>query len=92
MLQHNEVVDIQSKPTFVPHGHPLCVFSLLVCLLCLLVSFLSFVTFYACHIYLACLLCLSTLFPSIAFLLVFLSLPLHVHIWSKDAWSLGLIS
>ena len=68
---------------------PFCVFSLLVCPLCLLVSFLAFVTCYACHIYLACLLCilmlLSTFFPSVVCLLVFLSLPLHVHMWSKDA-------
>ena len=81
--------------TFDPNLHlslvdtPFCVFSLLVCPLCLLVSFLAFVTFYACHIYLACLLCilmlLSTFFPSVVFLLVFLSLPLHVHMWSKDA-------
>ena len=91
MLQHNEVMDIWSKPTFVPRGHPLCVFSLLVCPICLLVSFLAFVTWCACLIYLFCLLCnlvlLSTLFPSIACPLVFLSLPLHVHIWSEDAWS-----
>ena len=70
-------------------GTPFCVFSLLVCPLCLLVSFLAFVTCYACHIYLACLLCilmlLSTFFPSVVCLLVFLSLPLHVHMWSKDA-------
>ena len=70
---------------------PFYVFSLLVCPPCLLVSFLAFVTCYACNIYLACLLCdlvlLFTLFPSIACLLVFLSLPLHVHIWSKDTWS-----
>ena len=26
-------------------------------------------------------------FPSITCLLVFLSLPLHVHIWSEDTWS-----
>ena len=72
-------------------GTPFCVFSLLVCPLFLLVSFLAFVTYHACHIYLACLLCnlvlLSMLFPSIACLLVFLSLPLHGHIWSEDTWS-----
>ena len=76
--------------TFDPNLHlcfgntPFCVFSLLVCPICLLVSFLAFITCYACHIYLACLLydlvLLSTLFPSIACLLVFLFLPLHVHI------------
>ena len=91
MLQHNEVMDIRSKPTFVPGRHLLlCVF--LACFPpCLLVSFLAFVTCCACHIYLAYLLCdlvlLSAVFPSIACLLVFLSLPLHVHIWREDAWS-----
>ena len=81
--------------TFDPNLHlslvdtPFCVFSLLVCPLCLLVSFLAFVTCCGCHIYLACLLydlvLLSTFFPSVVCLLVFLSLPLHVHMWSKDA-------
>ena len=83
--------------TFDPNLHlslvdtPFCVFSLLVCPPCLLVSLLDFFTCYACNIYLACLLCdlvlLSTLFPFIACFLVFLSLPLHGHIWSKDTWS-----
>ena len=93
--------NIMKLGTFDPNLHLclastlFCVFSLLVYPPCLLVSFLTFVTCYACHIYLACFLCdlvlLSTLFPSISCQLVFLSLPLHVHIWSKDAWSSGMI-
>ena len=47
MLQHNEVMDIWSKPTFVPHRHHLLFAFLLVCLLtCLLVCLLSY--FFAC--------------------------------------------
>ena len=42
MLQHNEVMDICSKPTFVPHGHHLFFAFLFVCLLtCVLVSLLA---------------------------------------------------
>ena len=71
MLQHNEVMDIWSKPTFVPRGHHLLFAFLLVCLLACLLAFL-----FLC---LPCLSCLSTLcpfhmhfasFPSIACLLV----------------------
>ena len=78
MLQHNEVMDIQSKPTFVPCRHHLCLLSylfafLLVCLLTYLLAFL-----FLC---LPCLLCLSALclfhmlfasFPSIFFFCWFL--------------------
>ena len=50
MLQHNEVIYIRSKPTFVPYGHHLLFAFLLVCLfLCLLVCLLS--CFFACHVY-----------------------------------------
>ena len=68
MLQHNEVMDIQSKPTFVPHKHHLLFALLLVCLLsCLLACLFAFllsvclfilwlvmspVICYACHAYL----------------------------------------
>ena len=45
ILQHNETMDIWSKPTFVPRRHHLLFAFLLVCLLC----FLS--CFFACHIY-----------------------------------------
>ena len=96
MLQHNEVMDIRSKPTFVPRG-PICS---LVCAPLLLVCLLSSLFAYsfvcsnldccACRIYLACslyvLLLLSTHFASITYLLVFLSLPFHVHTWSEDTW------
>ena len=43
ILQHNETMDIQFKPTFVPRGHHLLFAFLLVCLLsCLLVCFFAF--------------------------------------------------
>ena len=70
MLQYNEVLDIRSKPTFVPCGHHLLFVSLLVFL------FASLLAFLLC---LPCLSCLSALclfhipfasFPSIACLLV----------------------
>ena len=71
MLEHNEVIDIWSKPTFVPCKHHLLFAFLLVCLLACLHAFL-----FCC---LPCLSCLSALrlfhmlfasFPSIACLLV----------------------
>ena len=71
MLQHNEVMDIQSTPTFVPRGHHLLFAFLLVCLLTCLLAFL-----FLCLLCLSCLsiLCLFhmlfTSFPSIACLLV----------------------
>ena len=52
MLQHNEVMDIRSKPTFVPREHHLLFAFLLVCLLACLLAFLCF----ACHVYRAYLL------------------------------------
>ena len=86
MLQHNEVMDIWSKPTFVDHGHHLLFAFLLVCLLACLLAFL-----FLC---LPCLSCLSTLclfhmpYASLSFHCLsvgFLFLPLHVHTWSEDA-------
>ena len=71
MLQHNEIMDIRSKPTFVSRGHHLLFAFLLVCLLACFLAFL-----FLC---LPCLSYLSTLclfhmlfvsFPSIACLLV----------------------
>ena len=71
MLQHSEVMDIRSKPTFVIRGHHLLFTFLLVCLLACLLAFLL--------LCLPCLSCLSALclismlfasFPSIACLLV----------------------
>ena len=81
MLQHNEVMDIWSKPTFVDHGHHLLFAFLLVCLLaCLLAS-----CFFAYHVYHAYLLyafftCPMHLFLSIACLLVSCScLCMYTH-------------
>ena len=71
MFQHNEVMDIRSKPTFVPCKHHLLFAFLLVCILAYFLTLL-----FLC---LACLSCLSALcpfymllasFPSIACLLV----------------------
>ena len=81
MLQHNEVMDIWSKPTFVPRGHhlclPFCLFAFsLVCL---------FSCFFACHVYHAYLLyasftCPTHLFLSNACLLVSCScLCMYTH-------------
>ena len=100
MLQHNEVMDIQSKPSFVPCGHHLLFAFLLVCSFACLLSCL-FVYLGACHVschmlclpYLSCLFALNPLriiYASLSFHCLstgFLSLPLHVHIWNKDAWS-----
>ena len=65
-----------------------CLFThLLVCLL-----YCSF----ACHAYHTYLLYAFSyafaLLPSIACLLVCLSLPLHVHTWSEDVWNQGMVS
>ena len=92
MLQHNEIMDLRSKPTFVPRGHHLLLAFLLVCLLACLVVFL-----FLC---LPCLSCLSTLclfhmlfasFPSIACLLVsYLCLCMYTHgarMHGARAWS-----
>ena len=100
ILQHNEVMDIQSKPSFVPCGHHLLFAFLLVCSFACLLSCL-FVYLGACHVschmlclpYLSCLFALNPLriiYASLSFHCLstgFLSLPLHVHIRNKDAWS-----
>ena len=66
MLQHNEVMDIRSKPTFVPYGHHiLLAFSLVGLFACLLAFW------FLC---LPCLSCLSTLGLFICSLHLFLSL------------------
>ena len=76
MLQHNEVMDIRSKPTFVPREHHFLFAFSLVCLLS---------CFFACHVYHAYLLytsfiCSLHLFPSIACLLVpCLCLYMYTH-------------
>ena len=94
MLQHNEAMDIRSKPTFVPHGHhllfaillvyPLVVVCYLACLpLCSYVF--SHPVYYAYRCYLACLFCTFLLLSmylslSIARLLVFyLCLCMYTH-------------
>ena len=81
MLQHNEAMDIWSKPTFVSCRHHLLVAFLLVCLFACLLTFLL--------LYLPCLSCLFALcllrmhfasFPSIACLLVScLCLCMYTH-------------
>ena len=54
MLQHNEVMNIRSKPIVVPHEHPiLCVFP--ACLHSLVVGYLSFFCHVLCLPYLSCL-------------------------------------
>ena len=81
ILQHNEVVDIQSKSTFVPREHHLLFAFLLVCLLaCLLaILFLCLLHLYACLLHTNC--ALSThLFLSIACLLVsYLCFCMYTH-------------
>ena len=93
MLQHDEVMDIRSKPTFVPCKRHLLftillVYLLLVCLLSCLFAFslvCSHPCFYACHVYHICLLyasfiCSLHLFLSIACLLVsWLCLCMYTH-------------
>ena len=81
MLQHSEVMDIRSKPTFVIRGHHLLFTFLLVCLLACLLAFLL--------LCLPCLSCLSALclismlfasFPSIVCLLIScLCLCMYTH-------------
>ena len=65
VLQHNEVKDIQSKPTFVSCGHHLLFVFLLICLFAYLLAILL-VCLIACllaslFLCLSCLSCLSTL-------------------------------
>ena len=88
MLQHNEVMDILPKPTFVPRGHHLLFVFLLVCLLACLLAFL-----FLCLPSLSCFsaLCLFYMpYASLSFhclFVGFLFLPLHVHTWSEEIWS-----
>ena len=81
MLQHNEVMDIRSKPSFVPGGHHLLFAFLLDYLLACLLAFF--------FLWLPCLSCLSALclfhmffasFPSIVCLLIScLCLCMYTH-------------
>ena len=82
--QHNEAMDIQSKPTLSLADTTFCSFS---CLVCLFICLLAFMLIY--FIPLSHALCIFSFHCLSA---GFLSLPLHVHIWSEDAWSLGTIS
>ena len=84
MLQHNEVMDIQSKPTFVPHGyHLLFPFLFTFSLVCLLSCFFAYHVYHTYLLYASFICSLHIFLP----LLVcwFLSLSLYVHTWSKDA-------
>ena len=88
ILQHNETMDIWSKPTFVPRRHHLLFSFLLVCLFACLLAFLLLCL--PCLSWLSTLCLFHMLFASISFHCLstdFLSLPLHVHIWSEAAWS-----
>ena len=100
ILQHNKAMDIWSKPTFVPCGHhpfvcllaclPCCLFaSYLACLpyrlfAHILFSMFAISTMFICFMPLSCALCI---FSFHCLSTGFLSLPLHVHTWSDDAWS-----
>ena len=91
MLQHNKAMDTQSKPTFVPRGHHLCLFAILPCF-----PFYSHPIFYICHVYHVYLLyasyCALRVFSFQGLSTGFLSLPLHGSTWNKDAWSQGTVS
>ena len=74
MIQHNEVMDIRSKPTFVPRGHQFCFLACLpshffVSLLAMSISFICFMPLS----YALCIFSFHCLSAS------FLSLSLHVH-------------
>ena len=87
MLQHNEVMDIRSKPTFVPYGHHLLFAFLLICLLsyllaCLFAFLLSCLLFYlmACHV--SChMLCL----PCLPYFLLYASSSCSLHLFLSIA-------
>ena len=101
ILQHNKVLDIWSKPTFVPPQTPslICLLSCLiasffVCLIVRLLILLLVMSPATCYTCFACM--LVYFIPILHYLHIsffhclsagFLSLPLHVHTWSKDAWS-----
>lgn len=74
MLQYNEVIDVQSKPTFFPRGHQLLFSFLLVCLFACLLDF-----WFLC---LPCLSCLSYLLY-VSFICI-----LHLFLPSLVCWFL----
>ena len=82
MLQHNEVMDIRSKPTFVPRGHHFLYAFFLVCLfacflVCLPTSSLAYLV--ACHV--SChILCLLRLYVCLLYTHCALSMHLFLSI------------
>ena len=72
ILQHNEAMDIRSKPTFVPCGHHLSFAFLLVCFFACLLAFLFL-----------CLPCLSCLFALCLFIC-----SLHLFLLLLVCWLL----
>ena len=79
ILQHNEAMEIRSKPAFFPHGHHLLFIFLLVCLLSYLLAHL-----YAC--FLASLLAMSTM------LICFMPLSYVLCIFSFHCLSASFLS
>ena len=87
-LQHNEVMDIRTKPTFVPRGHRLSCALLIVCPFVYVLAFSH--AMLAMSIMLICYMPLSYALCTFSFHCLstsFLFLPLHVRIRSEDAWS-----
>ena len=96
MLQHNKAIDIRSKPTFVPRGHP-HLFAFLLFFFFFAISFACWLAFlllshavlaisillihFASFCYYLCIFSFHCLFFG------FLILPLHVCIWSEDVQS-----
>ena len=95
VLQHNEVMDIRSKPTFIPLGHHLLFAFFLVSLLaCWLTFFLLSHATLAISILLVCFAPFSIIYASFPFHCLssgFLSLPSHVRTGARThrarAWS-----
>ena len=88
MLQHNEAMDIQSKPTFVPLKHHPCLFAIFLCF-----PFRSHPSFYVCHVYhvyllYASLLCSFHLFLPclVCWFLVFAFACTHIEWGHMELW------
>ena len=88
--QHNEAMDIQSN--VVPCRHHLLFIFLLGVPFHLFASFHAMLAMSIMLIYFIPLSHALCIFSFHCLSAGFLSLPLHVHIWSKDAWSLGTVS
>ena len=93
ILQHNEGMDIRSKPKFVPRGHHLLFVCLLVSWLSCLVGFLVLSAFLFVHLscYLSCLL-LSAMLPLSIMLTYFAPLPYTLCTFSFHCLSTGFLS